>query len=91
MRADGGRVEKRSRGPERGDREGSPTVCHPGGYCATCADEGLEGRILRLLEGNLAEVEIDGKLHAVAVDLVDAAAGDRVLVHAGVALARLEG
>jgi hypothetical protein len=62
------------------------------GRCATCADEGVEGRVLALREGALAEVEMEGRVREVAVELLDeVAVGDRVLVHAGVAIAWLGG
>jgi hypothetical protein len=62
------------------------------GRCATCADEGVEGRVLALHEGALAEVEMEGRVREVAVELLDeVAVGDRVLVHAGVAIAWLGG
>lgn len=60
------------------------------GRCATCADEGIEGRVLSLADGDLAEVEMEGHVREVAVELLDrVAVGDRVLVHAGVAIAWL--
>lgn len=60
------------------------------GRCATCADEGVEGRVVTLGEDGLAEVEMEGRVREVAVELLDAVrVGDRVLVHAGVAIAHL--
>lgn len=60
------------------------------GRCATCADEGIEGRVLALIGGSLAEVEMEGQAREVAMDLLDQVAiGDLVLVHAGVAIAHL--
>ncbi|CAN5873236.1 hypothetical protein BH23GEM7_BH23GEM7_33250 [soil metagenome] len=60
------------------------------GRCATCADEGIEGRVLALIGGSLAEVEMEGQVREVAMDLLDQVAiGDLVLVHAGVAIAHL--
>lgn len=60
------------------------------GRCATCADEGVEGRVLALRDGALAEVEMEGRVREVAVELLDrVGVGDRVLVHAGVAIAWL--
>lgn len=60
------------------------------GRCITCSDQAEEGRIVSLRGGD-AEVEIDGELRSVAVELLDdASVGDRVLVHAGVAIARVE-
>jgi hydrogenase maturation factor len=37
----------------------------------------------------MARAESGGVIEQISVQLVDAAAGDRVLVHAGVAIARL--
>jgi hydrogenase maturation factor len=60
------------------------------GRCITCADAGIEGRVLALQDGALAQVEMEGDVHEVALDLLDGVAvGDRVLVHAGVAIAHL--
>lgn len=65
-------------------------VCEPDpvtGRCATCADEALEGRVLRVGEDALADVELDGAVRTVAVELLDdVRPGDVVLVHAGVAI-----
>lgn len=70
-----------------------PPVCEPDpltGRCVTCADEGVEGRVLALLEHALAEVLMEGRVREVAMDLLDdVAVGDRVLVHAGVAIAHM--
>lgn len=61
------------------------------GHCAICADEGLEATITALKDRALAEVELGDRTTDVAVDLIeDAAVGDRILVHAGVAIARIE-
>lgn len=63
----------------------------PSGRCATCADEAVEGRVVAMLGDSLASVEMEGRLEEVAVELLDTVGvGDHVLVHAGVALARLE-
>lgn len=62
------------------------------GHCITCSDEGVEGRVLALRGDDLAEVEMEGEARKVATELLDGVAvGDVVLVHAGVAIARLEG
>lgn len=61
------------------------------GHCITCADEGREGRVVGLAADGFAHVEIEGRVEPVAMDLVDDAdVGDHVLVHAGVALLKLE-
>lgn len=74
-----------------GDEE---VACTPGpdGSCAICADEGQEGLIVALRAHNMALVELDGRMQEVAVDLIEAPRrGDRVLVHLGFAIARLDG
>jgi hydrogenase maturation factor len=61
--------------------------------CITCSDEGVPMRVLRVDDARgLALCEREDGIHAtVEVALVgDLAAGDLVLVHAAVALARLE-
>lgn len=68
-------------------------VCEPDpvtGRCITCADEGLEGRVLRVGADALAEVEVAGGVRSVAVELIDdVRAGDVLLIHAGVAIGRV--
>lgn len=60
------------------------------GRCTTCSDEGLEGEILALRDDALADVELGGRRREIAVDLIDEPrVGDRVLVHAGVAIGRV--
>jgi hydrogenase maturation factor len=56
-------------------------------HCVTCSDEGVEMRVLEAGDDGLARC--DGG--EVMVDLVGPVVpGDRVLVHAGVAIARLD-
>ena len=61
-------------------------------HCVTCADEGVPMRILEASGDGLAVcVDGDGSQSTVMTDLVGpVASGDGVLVHAGVALARLD-
>ena len=57
-------------------------------HCVTCSDEALPLRVLEARPGALALCEPDVE---VMTDLVGAVeAGDVLLVHAGVALARVE-
>jgi hypothetical protein len=57
------------------------------GHCVTCSDEGVEMRVLESREGGIALC--DGG--EVMTDLVGpVSAGDGLLVHAGVAIARVE-
>jgi len=81
----------------------SSSVCVPdqNGYCAICADQGLPGRVLKLLPGNMALVDMRADApadapagthdeHEVALDLVhDVKVGDRLLIHLDVAIASL--
>lgn len=59
--------------------------------CTTCSDEAAPGRVLDLLESGMARVDTGHGIEEVNVELVDAAAGDLVLVHAGVAITKLPG
>ena len=59
-------------------------------HCVTCADDGAPMRVLRVNEQGLALCEdACGKRYTVEIALVEAEPGDRVLVHAGVALVTL--
>ena len=62
-----------------------------GGHCPVCSDEALPARVLSLLPGGIAEVELHGAIEEVDVQLVDAAVGDVILVHANVAIAKISG
>jgi hydrogenase expression/formation protein HypC len=58
--------------------------------CTTCADAAIPARIVALLPDGMATVEVDGaERQDVSVQLVDAAVGELVLVHAGVAIGTL--
>jgi hydrogenase maturation factor len=67
---------------------GSCRAGHP--HCITCGDEGVPMRVLELSD-SFAECADDRQaLHSVAIDLVEPVeVGDELLVHAGVAIARL--
>jgi hydrogenase maturation factor len=57
-------------------------------HCVTCSDEGVAMRILEVREGGIAVCAGDVE---VMTDLVgEVRPGEEVLVHAGVAIARLE-
>ena len=59
--------------------------------CITCSDEAFEAEVLAVL-GMEATVRVAGSEERVAVDLVpDAAPGDVLLCHAGIALERVTG
>jgi len=52
-------------------------------HCVTCSDEAVAVRVLRIGDDGLADVDAgDGRVEQVSVALVDAVAGDIVLVHA---------
>ncbi|MFD2416046.1 HypC/HybG/HupF family hydrogenase formation chaperone [Amycolatopsis pigmentata] len=56
--------------------------------CVTCSDTAVEVVVVGLLDGDLAEADPgDGRIEEVSVALVDARPGDRILVHAGEAIA----
>jgi hydrogenase maturation factor len=62
-----------------------------GDHCITCSDEGIPMKVERIDESRglaLCAAE-DGTKSTVEVALVSVEPGDRVLVHAGVALAEL--
>ena len=51
----------------------------------------IPARILRLRDDGLADVELEGVIKEVSLDLVDGVGpGDYVIVHVGYALARLD-
>lgn len=60
--------------------------------CEICRDEAVIAQVVALLDdGVSAQVRADGREFEVAVDLVEnVRPGDRLLVHLGVAIARLE-
>ena len=64
-------------------------ACHDD-VCITCGDVAVPVRVVRLLPGDLAVVEVDGREEEVSVALVPAAVGARLLVHAGEAIACLD-
>ncbi|MBE1499343.1 hydrogenase expression/formation protein HypC [Amycolatopsis lexingtonensis] len=70
------------------DRPAGP-VCHDG-VCITCSDTAVEVTVVELLEDELAVVDTGSTREEVSVALVEAGVGDRILVHAGEAIARLE-
>ena len=58
--------------------------------CITCGDIAVAVQIVRMLPGELAVVEVDGREEEISVALVSAAVGDTVLVHAGEAIASVD-
>ncbi|MFD8491676.1 HypC/HybG/HupF family hydrogenase formation chaperone [Amycolatopsis sp. NPDC059657] len=63
--------------------------CHEG-VCITCSDTAVEVTVVELLDHELAIVETGAGREEVSVALVSAGVGDRVLVHAREAIARLD-
>jgi hydrogenase expression/formation protein HypC len=55
--------------------------------CVTCSDEAVPLRVVRLLPGEMALVDVGGSPEEVSVALVDAEAGATILVHAKEAIA----
>jgi hydrogenase maturation factor len=62
-----------------------------GDHCITCSDEGIEMQVERIddARGLALCAADDGSKSTVEIALVSVRAGDRVLVHAGVALTEL--
>lgn len=58
--------------------------------CITCGDVAVPVRVVKLLPGDLAVVEVEGHTEEISVALVSATVGATLLVHAGEAIARLE-
>jgi hydrogenase maturation factor len=63
--------------------------CETTGRCITCGDEGVPMQVVSLTGDDAVCVDEQGARHeGIAVDLVEPVEpGDRVLVHAGVAIA----
>jgi hydrogenase expression/formation protein HypC len=65
---------------------GGSSTCY-GDVCITCSDTAVEVTVLRLLDDALAVVDTGQGEEEVSVALVEARAGDTILVHAGEAIA----
>ena len=59
----------------------------PDGVCVTCSDSAEPATVLSLLDDAMALVRFASGQREVSVALVTAQVGDRVLVHAGEAIA----
>lgn len=59
--------------------------------CQCCSDEAIPGKVLALLPGGMASVELNGATQEISIELTDCAPGDVVMVHAKVAIARVSG
>lgn len=66
--------------------------CGVNGHCITCSDEATPARVLRLDAANgLALVAVGDASEEIDISLVDALVpGDVVLVHGGIAIAKVE-
>ena len=62
------------------------------GHCITCSDEALQVRVLNVDEENgLAQVTLNGMSEEIDITLVESIVpGDILLVHGGVAIARVD-
>jgi hypothetical protein len=81
---------------EQLERELAPLIspsCTPDayGHCVTCADEALPARVASVdQDAALAQVTLDGQHIEIDVSLIDPITlGDWLLVHGGVAIAKL--
>jgi hydrogenase expression/formation protein HypC len=70
----------------------APTVpeCHDE-VCITCSDQAVAVTVVRLLDDDLAVVDTGASQEEVSIALVAAGVGDTILVHAGEAIAVLDG
>ena len=73
--------------PASGEHRGVPGVVPPEENCITCGDIAVEVRVARLLPDALAVVDAGNGEEQVSVALVTVTVGDRILVHAGEAIA----
>ena len=64
--------------------------CHDE-VCITCSDQAVAVTVVRLLDDDLALVDTGAGEEEVSVALVAAGVGDTILVHAGEAIAVLNG
>ena len=59
------------------------------GVCVTCSDRAVAAQVIALLADGMARVDTGLSVEEVSVELVDAAPGDTLLIHAGVAIGTL--
>jgi hydrogenase expression/formation protein HypC len=64
--------------------------CHDE-VCITCSDQAVAVTVVRLLDDDLALVDTGAGQEEVSVALVAAGIGDTILVHAGEAIAVMDG
>ena len=58
--------------------------------CITCADQAVSVQVVELLGGGMARVDTGASVEEISIALVDAVVGDTLLVHAGVAIGRIQ-
>ncbi len=58
-----------------------------GDTCITCSDTAVQVTVLRLLDDEMAVVQVGTGEETVSVALVDAGVGDTIMVHASEAIA----
>ncbi|HEY6286491.1 MAG TPA: HypC/HybG/HupF family hydrogenase formation chaperone [Ktedonobacteraceae bacterium] len=77
---------------ELGPIEDISCALDAGGHCITCSDEALQVRVLYVDDENgLAQVTLHGAEDEIDISLVESIApGDVLLVHGGVAIARVD-
>jgi hydrogenase maturation factor len=70
--------------------EGGACRYDDAGHCVTCGDEAIEAEVLQVGGDGAALVAVGEQTIEIDVSLIDGLTqGDRVLIHGGVALARL--
>ena len=76
---------------ESGGTEDISCALDAEGHCITCSDEALQVQVFDVDEENgLAQVTLDGMVEEIDISLIESIApGDILLVHAGVAIARI--
>jgi hydrogenase expression/formation protein HypC len=65
-------------------------ACEVTDGCITCGDVAVPLTVIELVGADARCQDDEGRFETVALDFVTASHGDRVLVHAGVALERLQ-
>jgi hydrogenase expression/formation protein HypC len=60
--------------------------CHDD-VCITCSDQAVQVKIRKMLDDDMAIVQVQGHEETVSVALVEAREGDTILVHAKEAIA----
>ncbi|WP_046470688.1 HypC/HybG/HupF family hydrogenase formation chaperone [Allosalinactinospora lopnorensis] len=76
-------------GPKAAEPPQTAPDCHED-VCLTCSDQAIPVRIQRLLGDGLALADTGAGTEEISVALVDAGAGDLVLVHAKEAISRVQ-